>query len=251
MRFIKRLALNKKDPASNRFAVELDGRIVTTSKTSLQIPVGATVNRPATPQDGQVRFNTSKYDTELFNLESYNDNGNNWDTPWETVKTNRQGTITPQDLGVGNGVNSLFGPLSYNVSTDKPQNIMVFIENVYQIPATNYTLVNGAGTTTSTQAGNDIQPGDIQITVSTTTNILIGMVVEGPVGALAANTTILDISTITNVITINQQVINFIPQGSDLTFYESAGTYINFSSEVPYNKPVFVLLGLDGYAPPL
>jgi hypothetical protein len=136
MRFIKRLVLNKKDPVSNTFAVEADGRIRTTTVRSLQLPSGTTTQRPS-PEDGMVRYNTTLHDGEIYNVSGDG-------TGWERIKTNRQGQITPQNLGVGNYANTVFGPLSYDVDVAKPQNVMVFVDNVYQIPTTNYTLELGS-----------------------------------------------------------------------------------------------------------
>ena len=57
MKFIKRLALDRKNQTSNRFAVEASDRIVTTSKVSFQLPAGETSDRPTSPQDGEIRYN--------------------------------------------------------------------------------------------------------------------------------------------------------------------------------------------------
>jgi hypothetical protein len=261
MRFIKRLALNKKEPANNRFAVEANDQIVTTSKVALQLPAGDSTHRPenltpvGTSNDGQIRFNTDLTETEIWNPAQVQ-NVNPWeDSGWERVKTNRQGVITPQDLGVGDGVNSLFGPLSYNIDITQPQNILVFIENVYQTPTTNYKLVNSIeGYSTSTTNASDIGPGDTLILLTTLTNILVGMTVSGPPATLSAGTTVQNVNHATRIVTISPNAIGFIPSGSTLTFSETSArgqyTFINFTSEVPYNKPVFALLGFDGYGPP-
>lgn len=242
MKYIKRLALNRKDQQSNRFAVEADDRIVTTSKVSLQLPAGATSDRPS-PNNGQIRYNNTINDTEIYNISGSG-------TGWERVKTNRQGTITPQNLGVGNYINTVFGPLSYNVATNKPQNVLTFIDNVFQIPTTNYSLELGSSIGVTRNASGDYATGTSVITLSSVADILIGEVVTAGPGLLAVGTTVTNIVTSTNTISINPVTTGNIADGTTLTFSTLNGTdvYIKFTSPAPA-KQVFALLGFDGYSP--
>jgi hypothetical protein len=240
MRFIKRLVLNKKDPVSNTFAVEADGRIRTTTVRSLQLPSGTTGQRP-TPVDGMIRYNTTLHDSEIYNIDGAG-------TGWERIKTNRQATITPQNLGVGNYVNTVFGPLAYDVDPTKPQNVMVFVDNVYQIPTTNYTLELGSGISTSTTLTADMFTNASSIHVTTTSNILIGMTVSATSG-FANGTTVTSVDSITNVVGINPHATGTLLTGGTVTFAESSGVFVNFTSPAPA-KQVFALLGFDGYTPP-
>jgi hypothetical protein len=241
MKYTKRLVLNRFRPTDNTFAVQQDGTIVTNTKKALETPSGLTSQRPAAPVNGEIRYNQT-----ISDLEAYNISGQG--TGWERIKTNRQTPVTAQNLGVGNYQNTLFGPLSYNVSTTAPQNVLVFVDNVYQIPNTNYTLVSGAGATTSTTLTSTASTGSNTLVVATTTNILLGMIVTAS-GGLANGTTVTNITTATRTITISPNTIASIPASSTVTFSEGAGTFVNFTSAVPA-KPVFVLLGLDGYSPP-
>jgi hypothetical protein len=146
MKFYKKLSLNTKDPQSNRFAVENDNKIVTTSKVSLQLPAGTITDRPSTFVNGQIRYSATLNEFEVYN-------GSGFGTGWEIVRTVRPANITVQNLGSGDYVTTTFGPLQYTLDTNstnytnfqKPQNIMLYVENVYQIPFTNYTLVQGTG----------------------------------------------------------------------------------------------------------
>lgn len=236
MKFIKRLALDRKKQSSNRFAVEADDRIETTSKVSLQLPKGAQSDR-ASPVAGQIRYSTT-----LNEIESYV-NGQ-----WEIIRTVRQATITPQNLGVGNYVNSLFGPLSYDVDTTKPQNVMVYVDNVYQIPTTNYTLISGTSVaeTALTDAGTSINTTTIFL--NTTTNIISGQLITAASG-LAVGTTVTNVNIVTRAIEISPSTISIIPAGTTVNFSYNAGTFVDFTGSVPA-KQVFVLLGVDGYYPP-
>ena len=59
-------------------------------------------------------------------------------------------TITQQSLGNGDGTETVFGPLASGDSAfpvpNAAQNVLVLVENVFQLSTTNYTLVqNPAG----------------------------------------------------------------------------------------------------------
>lgn len=241
MKFIKRLVLNRKDPVSNRFAVEADDRIVTTSKKSLQLPSGPTADRPATAVNGMTRHNSTLNDSEVYNISGSG-------TGWEKIKTNRQTPVTPQSLGLGNYVNTLFGPLSYDVSTSKPQNVLVFIDNIYQLPTTNYALIAGNTISATIQNTVAINNGDATIAVNTTSNVLIGETITAASG-FAAGTTITSVDTATRVIGISPSATGGNSIGTSLTVSFSSGTFVEFTGIVPA-KQVFVLLGFDGYSPP-
>lgn len=241
MKFIKRLALDRSDQQSNRFAVEADDRIVTTSKVSLQLPVGETSDRPS-PVDGQIRYNTTINDTEIYNATGTG-------LGWEKVKTNRQGTITPQNLGVGNYLNSVFGPLSYNVDITKPQNVLVFIENVFQIPTTNYTLQLGSSVGVSKNVVGLTSVGTSTIVLNSVADVLIGETLTAAAG-LSVGTTVTNVITATNSIVISPVTVGALADGELVTFAvpESTSRYVKFTDAVPA-KQVFVLLGFDGYSP--
>jgi hypothetical protein len=239
MKYTKRLTLNRVNPTKNSFAYEIDGTIVTDSKTAMQLPSGATSNRPANPVNGEIRYNQSLSDSELYNISGTG-------AGWEKIKTNRQSPITPQNLGAGNYSNTLFGPLAYNVSITSPQNVLVFVDNVYQIPTTNYTLVTGSSVPSTASLLDPANNGSNTLSVSTTTNILPGMIVTGPTG-IQNGTTVTSVSSFS--INIYPPINAFMPVNSNLTFSEGSKVYVNFTSAVP-NKPVFVLLGFDGYSPP-
>jgi hypothetical protein len=145
MKFYKRLPLNRKDPQSNRFSVEASGEIVTDTTVSLQIPAGTRDDRPPTFTNGQIRYSTT-----LREFEVYNSSGDG--QGWEIMRTVRPANIVVQTLGSGDYATTDFGPLQWSTGVNytnyqKPQNVMIYIENVYQIPNTNYTLIQGPDST--------------------------------------------------------------------------------------------------------
>jgi len=265
MRYIKKLDLDKKDPQSDRFSVLRDNRIVTTSKTSLEVPVGSKEDRPDILVDGTVRFNTTLQEFEVYNSQ------NPGSRPWEILRTIRQATITSQNLGYGNYNDNIFGPLSYNVDISKPQNILVFVENVWQTPNTDYTLVSDPAPDTALLSSNTTT-GVTVLFVNTLTNIDAGgfystvtnidsgnpdsttwRTVSAPNG-IQLGTTVTNVNHVFNTVQQGYQIGISLPttepisSGTTITFSYNTGTYIYFNGPVPA-KPVYALLGFDGYFP--
>jgi len=157
MKYTKRLVLNRFNPTDSSFAVAIDSSIVTTTKVGMQLPSGAEADRAVYPVNGVVRYNQTTNDSEIYNIAGEG-------TGWEKIKMNRQDDIICQNVGTGDYTTSVFGPLAYNVDITKPQNVMIYVENVYQIPITNYTLTTGPGTTATTYISFTSPPPDKTIT---------------------------------------------------------------------------------------
>lgn len=95
-----------------------------TGSTAIRLPLGATSDRPSTPVNGQIRFNT---DTQRFEI-YYN--------AWQSIAI--LGNVTIQkDLFTGDGVTT-----SYTLSYIPPDqnSILVFVGNVAQNPGDAFTL---------------------------------------------------------------------------------------------------------------
>ena len=95
-----------------------------TGSTAIQLPLGATSDRPTAPVNGQIRFNT---DTQLFEI-YYN--------AWQSIAILGNVTIY-KDTFTGDGVQTQF-TLSY-VPPDQ-NSILVFVGNVAQNPGDAFTL---------------------------------------------------------------------------------------------------------------
>lgn len=251
MRYLKKLALYRNVPVNDRLSVLPDTRIVTNSTTSLQMPTGPKETRPSTLVDGTVRYSSTLKEFEVYNSQ------NPGPHPWEILRTIRQATITPQNLGYGNYNDYIFGPLSYDVAISKPQNILVFIDNVYQTPTSNYTLVSNPSSATSPLSVST-STGVNTLYLSTLTNIDVGepgvwRTISAPTN-LQVGTTVTSISTTINPIMkgyavgISLPTTGALTSGTIITVSYSAGTFIQFTGAVPA-KPVFVLMGFDGYFP--
>ena len=135
MRYIKKLALYNKSPMDDKFSVYPDGRIVTNSSATIEVPTGTSSQRPTTLVDGTVRFNTTLKEFEVYNSQTPTlDHTLGGTTPWQIIRTVRQANITAQNLGYGNYNDYIFGPLKYNV--DITISIGIF-SSLFEIHANN------------------------------------------------------------------------------------------------------------------
>jgi hypothetical protein len=121
-------------------------RVVFNAKGGMMLPKGSTAERPQltgvrqpTDANGTIRYNTT-----TSSIEAYVGGA------WEVVRAPGASAIAKQTLGPGDGTERVFGPLntsfvtSYSASAD---NIIVLVENVFQISTTNYTVVQSNGST--------------------------------------------------------------------------------------------------------
>ncbi len=147
MRYLRRQSLSRKLIADRSLSVDLNGEILMDRPYSLQVPKGTTVQRsPDTTSptyvNGMIRYNT---DTDEF--EGYQDGA------WRSFRFKEPGNIIIQNLGTGDAVETTFGiltpdPFTYTAqsgvtwdATQMALNLVVLVENVYQIGNVNYTIV--------------------------------------------------------------------------------------------------------------
>ena len=94
-------------------------------------PAGGTADRPSDPDTGDLRFNTDESKLEVYNGTAF-------------VQLSTTGVVTvTQDSFTGDGSTVAF-TMSTSVESDQTQRIVVAVGNVYQNPASAYTL---SGTT--------------------------------------------------------------------------------------------------------
>jgi len=94
-------------------------------------PAGGTADRPSDPDTGDIRFNTDEGKLEVYN-----------GTAFQQLSTTGVVTVT-QDSFTGDG-STIAYTMSTSVESDQTQRIVVAVGNVYQNPASAYTL---SGTT--------------------------------------------------------------------------------------------------------
>jgi len=138
MRYIKRQTTNSRGVIGRGIYVSaVDKEVILDSTNVMLVPKGTTEQRPQFPKNGHLRYNTTVEEFEMYQ-----------DNAWRKLRfkePNRNPGIVVQTLGLGDAINTIFGPLD-SQDPDYPipaaaQNILVFVENVYQLPTTNYSLV--------------------------------------------------------------------------------------------------------------
>ncbi len=144
MRFLKQKTLSKYSPSDNALFTNHYGRAIMDLTGGLRLPKGSTAERPQLSgvrnpngANGFIRYNTTTNSIEAY-----------IDGVWEVVRAPGATAITKQTLGPGDEVETTFGPLTQIPSSEN--NILVFVENVFQISDTNYNLVDnylGSGNT--------------------------------------------------------------------------------------------------------
>jgi hypothetical protein len=137
MRYIKRQSTNRRGPVGKGIHYDTTDQIIMQSNNSVRVPIGETTDRPFYPTEGHLRYNTTADELEAFQ-----------DGAWRKLRfkePNRNPGIVQQTFGPGDAIETVFGILNSG-DADYPipateRNILVFVENVYQIPGTNYSLV--------------------------------------------------------------------------------------------------------------
>lgn len=115
----------------SRFIKSHSENYLKASTMGVSIPSGGTADRSVSPHAGDIRFNTDTSAIELYNGSSF-------------VSLSIQGTATiTQDSFTGDGSTVAF-TMSTSVTSNQTQRIVVAVGNVYQNPASAYTL---SGTT--------------------------------------------------------------------------------------------------------
>ena len=146
MKYIKRQTTNTRSLGIGRgvHVTTVDKEVILDSDNVVLVPKGPTATRPQFPKNGHMRYNTDDDRFEVYE-------SNRWVGVRNTAPSS-SAPIKSQSLGNGNAVETFFGPLDsgdpfYPIPA-AAENVLVFVENVYQLPNTNYELVqNPAGKT--------------------------------------------------------------------------------------------------------
>lgn len=244
MKFYRRQSITDSAPMDNKWAVDTNNQIITDTKVGMQVPRGDANDRSLTPENGSLRYNTqlgTGGELEVFI------NGT-----WEIIKTNRQQVLTRQTFTSSNYLNTIFGPLAYGIDPSRPEGVAVYVENVYQIPETNYTLklsTPGLPLTTSTIVTQNTYFGETVVHLNSVADFNPGLSLAG---TNLENNVIVETDTTNSTITIFPGALGNIPAGSPAIAIYSSGTYVQFTPDaVPApSKPITTILGLDGFTPP-
>jgi|TARA_B100001093_G_scaffold207117_1_gene199049 hypothetical protein len=141
MRLIKAQNTNLRNIYGKGVKYDVNDQIILDSTNTVLVPSGTTAQRPSSPVNGHLRYNTTDTRFEIYE-------NNKWDG-LKVAAPSTSAPITQQNIGSGDAVETIFGPLDsgdafYPVPA-AAQNILVFVENVFQVSGTNYTLVQNPG----------------------------------------------------------------------------------------------------------
>jgi len=114
-------------------------KITQSAAKSIGVPAGTTADRSTNPIRGDLRFNTDSDKLEIFNGAEF-----------KSVAGEGNTSIT-QDSFTGDGSTTAF-TMSTSVTSNQTQRIVVAVGNVYQNPASAYTLSGTTLTFTSPPA---------------------------------------------------------------------------------------------------
>jgi hypothetical protein len=134
MRLLKAQNTNLRNIKGKGVKYDVNDQVILDSTNCVLVPKGTQAQRPVSPNNGHLRYNTDDNEFEAYQ------NG-----AWRELRYKEPGGIVQQNLGNGDATETVFGPLNSG-DTDFPipaaaQNIIVLIENVFQISTTNYSLV--------------------------------------------------------------------------------------------------------------
>jgi len=134
MRFLKAQTTSRGINADTK-GLNIDGLGLAQLNTdkAFIVPKGTQNKRPFTGVEGMLRYNTDTTDFEVYQ-----------NSAWKPIRFREPTSIVQQNLGNGNGTETKFGPLDsgdpYYPVPITQNNILVTIENVFQLATTNYVL---------------------------------------------------------------------------------------------------------------
>jgi hypothetical protein len=138
MKFLKQFSINSRNVKSQQIAYDQDQQIVFESTNAVLMPRGTTDQRPLNPKFGHTRYNLDNNELEIYIGSGPND-GSTTAGSWLPIGIREAAVITQQTFGPGNDTEYIIGPL--NPIPVAAQNVLVFVENVFQLANTNYTLI--------------------------------------------------------------------------------------------------------------
>lgn len=266
MRLIKAQNTNLRNIYGKGVKYDVDDQIILDSTNTMLVPIGTTAQRPTSPVNGHIRYNTTDNRFEAYEA-----------GVWDGIRSaapSSYAPITQQNLGSGDAVETIFGPLNsgdpfYPVPA-AAANVLVFVENVFQISGTNYSLVQNPGnqnTITSVISTGATTVIETATNHGYTTDDLIYITeVESTIDDALENLNTDDSSspgshTIVNIPAANRIEVgvdtsggntsNYVPNSGEIfragtsTGPYLPGWYLEFTSAPDLDKPITVIHNFD------
>ena len=103
MRLIKAQTTNLRSIKAKGIRYDINGQVILESTDAILVPKGTTAQRPTSPANGHLRYNTDTNEIEGYQ------NG-----AWRKVRYKEPNTvgIIQQNVGSGDAVETIFGPLA-------------------------------------------------------------------------------------------------------------------------------------------
>ena len=265
MRLIKAQTTNLRSITGKVIQYDINDQVIIDSNNVLRVPKGTTAQRPSSPTEGHIRYNTDTNEFEGYQNGAYR--------KFRYKEPNSVGIIQ-QNLGSGDAVETIFGPLASGDS-DYPapaaaQNVLVFVENVSQISGTNYSLVQNPGASNTISSIVSVGTSTVIETATnhgyTTDNLLYVSGAESTIDDAVENLNTDDSSspgshTILSIPALNRievavdtaggNTANYIPNSG--TIFKAGtstgpyldGYYLQFTSAPDLDKAITVLHNFD------
>tara|TARA_B110000305_G_scaffold123735_1_gene138598 strand:+ start:1412 stop:2209 length:798 start_codon:yes stop_codon:yes gene_type:complete len=264
MRYLKRQSTNKRLLNGKGLIYTQYETIEAQSTGAFLVPKGTQVQRPVTPIEGQLRFNTT-----LRQLEVYESLGGGAPV-WKQFRLSEPQNIVVQNLSNGDDTEVNFGNLDDGFGSGlgyptASENVLVMVENVLQIPNTNYTLtqnpcdvnsntISAVANYSATGVGAFVSSNPALIDwqskgyhVGQTVVVTGSATNNGTFTVTAVTPSHLSVNTLLNTEANSVGGNTFGMDGKSSVTGSSypSGQYITFGTAVPIGKPVTVLHNFD------
>jgi hypothetical protein len=184
MRFLRNINLNPKAPHDQRLVITKADEVQFNTTRSLLLPSGPDGDRAVSPVAGMMRLNTTSGQVEVYQSNS-----------WRSLRFKESGVVALQNLGNGDGISTLYGPLNpappavtQSGYTWTGANLMIYVENVFQIYNANYLIAQNP--TVNTTVGVLANSGSTSLTLTDIANIVTGATISTTAPTTTVSTTV-------------------------------------------------------------
>ena len=224
MRLLKAQNTNLRNIYGKGVKYDVNDQVILDSTNAVFVPKGTTAQRPSSPVNGHLRYNTDDDRFEVYEASAW--------YGLRIAAPSNSAPIVQQNLGNGDATITIFGPLDSQdtnplyTAPAAAENVLVLVENVFQISTTNYTLEqnpSSTGTGQETNAGSFVTSTEYIITSAGDTDFTAVGAADSNVGTVFTAT----------------------GAGSGTGKARQTGYYLEFTSAPDLNKPVTVLHNFD------